>query len=57
MVNNNYKELAFVFAAFLIMALSCYFYAGDLMKRQIDRLGHTEMLSYELTLRSLILAH
>ncbi|MDR3038965.1 MAG: response regulator [Candidatus Adiutrix sp.] len=56
-VKRNYRQLLFVFTAFLAMALTSCFYVGSLMKKQIDLFSRSEMQVYKLTLRALILAH
>jgi hypothetical protein len=54
---RDYKQLLFVCAAFLAMALASYFYVSAAMKRQVDLHGRSEMRSYQTAMRSLILAH
>jgi signal transduction histidine kinase/HPt (histidine-containing phosphotransfer) domain-containing protein/ActR/RegA family two-component response regulator len=54
---SDYKQLLFVCAAFLTMALVSYFYASTLMKRQIDLLSQSEMQVYKIQMKSLVLAH
>ncbi|MDR1045433.1 MAG: response regulator [Candidatus Adiutrix sp.] len=56
-LKNEYRQLLFVCAAFLTMALASYYYAGELMKKQIDLLSQSEMQVYKVQMRSLILAH
>ena len=56
-IKNNYKQLLFVCVAFFTMAMVSYFYAGSLMKKQIDLLSQSEMQVYKNKLKSLILAH
>jgi signal transduction histidine kinase/CheY-like chemotaxis protein/HPt (histidine-containing phosphotransfer) domain-containing protein len=51
------KQLLFVCAAFLIMALVSYFYASSVVKRQVDLYSRSEMQVYQTSIRSLILAH
>jgi signal transduction histidine kinase/CheY-like chemotaxis protein len=54
---KDYKQLLFVCAAFLAMALASYFYVSVVMKRQIDLHSQSEMRAYQTALRSLILTH
>jgi signal transduction histidine kinase/HPt (histidine-containing phosphotransfer) domain-containing protein/ActR/RegA family two-component response regulator len=54
---RNFKQLLFVFAAFLAMALASYFYVSMVMKRQINLHSRNEMGAYQAALRSLILTH
>ena len=54
---RNFKQLLFVCAAFLTMAMVSYLYVSMVMKRQIDLHSRSEMGAYQNALRSLILAH
>ena len=54
---RDFKQLLFVCAAFLAMALASYFYVGMVMRRQIDLHSRSEMGAYQAALRSLILTH
>ncbi|MDR1137909.1 MAG: response regulator, partial [Synergistaceae bacterium] len=56
-LKSDFKQLVFVCAAFLVMALVSYFYVSMVMKRQIDLHSRSEMGAYQTTLRSLILTH
>jgi signal transduction histidine kinase/HPt (histidine-containing phosphotransfer) domain-containing protein len=54
---RDFKQLLFVCAAFLAMALASYFYVSMVMRRQIDLHSRSEMAAYQTALRSLILTH
>ena len=54
---NEYKYVLIVWLAFLTMALAGYYYASGLMKRKVDILSRSEVQTYEIALRSIILAH
>jgi signal transduction histidine kinase/HPt (histidine-containing phosphotransfer) domain-containing protein/ActR/RegA family two-component response regulator len=54
---RDFKQLLFVCAAFLAMALASYFYVSMVMKRQIDLHSRNEMRAYQTALRYLILTH
>jgi signal transduction histidine kinase/HPt (histidine-containing phosphotransfer) domain-containing protein/ActR/RegA family two-component response regulator len=54
---KDFKQLLFVCAAFLAMALASYFYVSMVMKRQIDLHSRNEMRAYQTALRYLILTH
>ncbi|MDR1134394.1 MAG: response regulator [Synergistaceae bacterium] len=56
-VRKDFKQLSFVCAAFLLMALASYFYVSMVMKRQIDLHSRSEVRVYQNALRSLILTH
>jgi signal transduction histidine kinase/CheY-like chemotaxis protein len=54
---KDYKQLAFVFAAFLAMVLVSYFYVSIVMRKQMDIHGRSEIRSYQAAMRFLLLAH
>jgi signal transduction histidine kinase/CheY-like chemotaxis protein len=56
-IKKDYRQLLFVCASFLTMALVSYFYVSAVLMRQIDLFSRSEMQLYQTTLRSLILAH
>ncbi|MDR1965204.1 MAG: response regulator [Synergistaceae bacterium] len=56
-IKKDCKQLLFVCASFLTMALVSYFYVSEILKRQIDIFSRSEMQLYQTTLRSLIFAH
>ena len=55
-LKRDYKQLIYVAAAFMLMAGVSNYYFGVLMQRQTDLFSRSEMQTYQLTLRSLILA-
>jgi signal transduction histidine kinase/ActR/RegA family two-component response regulator/HPt (histidine-containing phosphotransfer) domain-containing protein len=54
---RDFKQLLFVCAAFLAMALVSYLYVSMVMKRQIDLHSRNEVSAYQTALRYLILTH
>jgi signal transduction histidine kinase/CheY-like chemotaxis protein/HPt (histidine-containing phosphotransfer) domain-containing protein len=56
-VLENYKQLLFVCAAFLAMALTSYFYVSTVMKTQVDFHGRSEIRARQAAMRVLFRAH
>ncbi|MDR1611301.1 MAG: response regulator [Planctomycetota bacterium] len=56
-VKRDFKQLLFVCAVFLLLALMNYFYVGSVMRHQIDLHSRSELRNYQTTLRALILTH
>jgi signal transduction histidine kinase/CheY-like chemotaxis protein len=56
-IKKDYKQLLFVCASFLTMALVSYAYVSVVVKKQIDLYSRSEMQVYQTSMRSLILAH
>jgi signal transduction histidine kinase/HPt (histidine-containing phosphotransfer) domain-containing protein/ActR/RegA family two-component response regulator len=56
-IRKDYKQLLFVCAAFMTMAVVSYLYVGDIVKKQIDLYSRSEIQVHQTAMRSLVLAH